>query len=104
MPTAWKRILIIAWIVLEGNPWRDRAGGATLTCRIAGRGLLNTCTVLNEAPARAGFGQAALALAPAYRMADTDQAGLATDGGLVAIPIRFLAPTQTGSRLRSVSY
>lgn len=80
------------------------AGGATLTCRIGAKGLLNTCTVGNEAPARAGFGQAALALAPAFRMADTDETGLATKGNQVAIPIRFVAPTLTGSRLRSVGY
>lgn len=80
------------------------AGGATLTCRVDARGLLNTCTVANEAPARAGFGQAALALAPAFRMADTDEAGLATNGAQVAIPIRFVAPSLTGSRLRSVGY
>jgi TonB family protein len=80
------------------------AGGATLTCRIDAKGMLHTCTVANEAPAKAGFGQAALALAPAYRMADMDQMGLATQGNQVAIPIRFVAPTPTGSRLKSVGF
>ncbi len=80
------------------------AGGATMTCRIDAKGLLNTCTVANEAPAKAGFGQAALALAPAFRMTGTDETGLATDGNQVAIPIRFIAPTLTGSRLKSVGF
>jgi TonB family protein len=80
------------------------AGGATLTCRIDAKGLLHTCTVANEAPAKAGFGQAALALASAFRMADMDQMGLATAGNQVAIPIRFVAPTPTGSRLKPAGF
>ncbi len=80
------------------------AGGATLNCRIDAGGLLHTCTVANEAPAKAGFGQAALALAPAYRMMQVDETGLVTSGHRVAIPIRFMAPSLTGSRLRSVGF
>ena len=45
-----------------------RPGQAVLECAIRPDGTLDACGVITEAPAGAGFGQAALALAPMHRM------------------------------------
>lgn len=67
-------------------------GRATLACRIDGKGRLVACHVASEAPLAAGFGQAALALAPHFQMKPIDRNGRSTRGADVRIPIRFTLP------------
>jgi TonB family protein len=65
-------------------------GRATLACGVDAGGRLIGCTVASEAPAAAGFGQAALALSPSFQMKPLSKDGVATGGGAVRIPIRFM--------------
>lgn len=70
-------------------------GGAAFTCTVAADGSLQACTVVREDPAGYGFGQAALSLAPLFRMTKRD--GGSPAGVKVTIPIQFrhLRPDQT---------
>ena len=65
-------------------------GQAVLKCSVDSRGLLENCKVLEEAPTQMGFGAAALALTPHFRM---DPAlALANPGNAARLPIRFTLP------------
>lgn len=63
-------------------------GRVQLNCIVLADGRLN-CEVLNEEPQGHGFGDAALAVAQAFRMAQTSPDGQPTEGGRVRIPLRF---------------
>lgn len=67
-------------------------GEVQLRCRVAFTGDLVDCAVDQESPQGYGFGDAALKLAPAYRMRPETVDGVAVDTGLVVVPIRFRAP------------
>ncbi|MBL8555951.1 MAG: TonB family protein [Phenylobacterium sp.] len=68
-------------------------GRATLECGVDGEGRLTHCKVASEAPAAAGFGEAALQLAAEFRMKEKDRNGVNTNGGMVRIPFRFTTPS-----------
>jgi hypothetical protein len=51
--------------------------------------------VTSEEPAEFGFGQAALALAPHFRLSVWTEQGLPTVGGRVTLPIRYQLPPET---------
>jgi protein TonB len=68
-------------------------GRATITCRVDGEGRLGKCQLINEAPAGAGFGDAALALADRFQMKPVDKNGMATAGQDVRIPFKFTLPS-----------
>ncbi|MET0274983.1 MAG: TonB family protein, partial [Phenylobacterium sp.] len=67
-------------------------GRAIIACRVDGAGTLSRCAVVAETPPGAGFGEAALALAPTFRMKAQDRAGAATYDANVRIPILFRLP------------
>ncbi|THD75278.1 MAG: TonB family protein [Phenylobacterium sp.] len=67
-------------------------GGATIGCDVAADGKLLKCKVLKESPAGAGFGKAALKLSERFQMKPMSKDGVATGGGKVRIPIRFMIP------------
>jgi len=69
-------------------------GRATLDCRVDSGGRLRGCAVAEEAPAQAGFGEAALALSPSFQMKPMSKNGVAVGGGAVRIPIRFILPAK----------
>jgi periplasmic protein TonB len=64
-------------------------GHASLTCGVLANGGLTGCRVLAETPAHAGFGEAALRLAPYFRMSPRTVDGQPVDGGTVNFGISF---------------
>lgn len=64
-------------------------GRAVIRCSVTVKGAMTGCTVLSEAPAGRGFGQAAVRLARYFRMSPRTVDGLAVEGAAVTIPIRF---------------
>lgn len=60
-----------------------------LGCTVQTGGYVADCAVEREEPAGKGVGQAALALAPHFRVTTWTMEGLPTVGGKIAIPLRF---------------
>lgn len=71
----------------------DVEGSAVISCKVTDLGQLVACTADREAPSGFGFGPAALALAPAFRMKPMQVDGRPTSDGTVRIPITFKLPT-----------
>lgn len=67
-------------------------GRATLGCDVAADGALAGCKVLSEAPAGAGFGEAAMKMSARFRMKPMSRDGHPVAGGVVRIPFKFLLP------------
>lgn len=65
------------------------SGNTIIKCRVDEAGRLTACEVVAEDPAGRGFGQAALALAPRFRMRTETRSGVPTAGAEVRIPIMF---------------
>jgi TonB family protein len=64
-------------------------GLAVMRCRVGRTGGLSTCRVVREAPRGAGFGEAALQMAPRFRMKPETMDGAPVAGGVVMIPVKF---------------
>jgi protein TonB len=79
--------------MLAAYPEEARRNGVTgsvvLTCLVTGRGTLTECVVTEETPANYGFGEAAIKLAPQFKMSPTTREGKPVEGGSVRLPIRF---------------
>lgn len=65
------------------------SGAGTIRCGVRTNGSLMNCAVVSESPADEGFGAAALALAPRFRMRPRTVNGRPATGGTVTIPMRF---------------
>lgn len=86
--------------VADGYPAAARAKGISgarvvLHCVVGTGGTVQDCQVTSEEPAEFGFGQAALALAPHFRLSVWTEQGLPTVGGRVTLPIRYQLPPET---------
>jgi len=69
---------------------QNRAGRARIGCSVVATGHLKECTILSEDPEGAGFGAAALKLAPKFQMTPILKDGRSTEGGVVIIPLNFI--------------
>lgn len=67
-------------------------GKVVLSCKVLDTGRLEACTAKSETPTDQGFAEAALSLAPGFKMRATTEEGQATAGGTVRIPIEFSPP------------
>jgi len=70
----------------------ELSGRAVLRCSVEHDGTMSGCGVLFEEPVDMGFGEAALALTPRFRLAARTRTGQPTAGGTVRVPIRFVMP------------
>lgn len=69
---------------------RDRVrGSATVDCELSANGRPKACVVKSESPAGAGFGRAALKLAPLYKVAQTKEVQLAGSRLQFVIAFRY---------------
>ncbi len=68
------------------------SGRAALVCAVDTYGALEDCSAEEESPKGLGFGAAAVALAPKFRMTPKMVDGRPVVGGSVRIPINFNAP------------
>jgi hypothetical protein len=80
--------------IVEGYPEAALKAGVdnarvVLGCKVQDRGTVGDCRVTNEEPAGYGIGQAALKLAPGFRLAVWTMEGLPTVGGQVNIPVVY---------------
>jgi TonB family protein len=77
-------------------PEKARAAGATgavvLDCAVAVGGAVADCKVAKETPQGLGFGEAALDLAPLFRMKAWTSDGRPVDGARIRIPINYEEP------------
>ncbi len=71
---------------------RGVEGIALVTCEVSKSGEMTGCAVEQEAPRGQGFGGAALALMPKFRMRPPTRDGVAVDGAVVRLPIQFRMP------------
>jgi TonB family protein len=67
-------------------------GRVVVSCVATAQGGLDNCQVISEAPPDAGFGAAALVLAPGFRMREVLSDGNPSVGLRFNIPIRFVPP------------
>jgi len=70
---------------------RGIGGEAVLHCQMGGDGRLVGCTA-EEAPEGSGFGRAALALVPVFRIQLPTRDGKPVSGVAITVPVRFLRP------------
>ena len=71
---------------------RGKEGAVTLSCMVTAQGVLNTCTVVSEAPGDYGFGDASLKIARFFRMKPQELDGQPVEGGQVNVQIRWKLP------------
>jgi len=90
--------LLVVW---PREAWRKGQGGkATISCTTTVQGLLRACQVIEEAPAGAGFGAAAITLSRQFVMKPAMKDGVPMEA-TVRIPINFASPGgSTGTYLR----
>lgn len=79
------------------------SGRATISCQVSVEGTLQRCAVVAESPVGVGFGQAALELAPQFRMKPQLVNGRPVGGATTRFPIVF--QTDGGdARANAVAY
>lgn len=71
---------------------RDTEGRATIRCVVSASGMLQDCAVVSEDPAGMGFGDAAMRMAPLFKMSPHTRDGTPVEGVPIVIPISFRLP------------
>lgn len=79
----------------RGAMAKDLSGRASISCQVDTVGTLVDCVVTEEYPRDEGFGQAALQLAPYFKMRPMTRGGQPVGGGTVRIPLRFTVEGRT---------
>jgi TonB family protein len=82
----------------------QKDGSAVLHCRVSLSGTLVDCTADQDTPADYGFGDAALKLAPAFKLLPQTENGKPVDTGRLNFRVRFEAPPTEPSILRRATY
>jgi TonB family protein len=67
-------------------------GHAVIVCRVTADGSMSACKLLSEEPAGMGFGEAALKLAPNFKLSATTSDGRSVEGVTIKIPMTFAPP------------
>jgi TonB family protein len=67
-------------------------GRAVVTCEVAAEGLMTNCVASDETPPGIGFSAAVVAAAKSFRMQPKTIDGQPVAGGIVRIPLHFVAP------------
>ncbi|HEX8569984.1 MAG TPA: TonB family protein [Caulobacteraceae bacterium] len=89
----WGRLPLAEQVVYPPKAKAAKVNGsAVLACTVAAGGQLQGCTVAKETPAGMGFGEAALGLAPHFRMKAWTSDGRPVDGAKVRIPVSYQDP------------
>ena len=70
-------------------------GGAIITCTVSEQGALASCRVAREVPTGYGFGQAAIDLAPDFKMAPAQVDGEVAPGAAVTLTVPFRSDDPT---------
>jgi protein TonB len=68
------------------------SGRSTVSCTVTEQGTLSACSVIEEEPNDAGFGEAALRMSRLFKMRPQTRDGQPASGGIVRIPIIFTLP------------
>ena len=68
---------------------KNLSGRVILSCTVTSEGSLANCTSSDEEPAGEGFGEAALKMAPLFKMKPLTRDGKPVEGGTVRIPLCF---------------
>lgn len=79
------------------------SGRAVMSCKVTDDGTLTACGIDSELPRAEGFGEAALRMAPLFRMRPETTEGESVGGGTVQIPIRFVTGGGAERHARLVS-
>lgn len=66
-----------------------KTGHVILACSVTGGGRLTECVVAEESPPGWGFGEAALRMAPLFKMRPITKSGRSVAGAHIRIPINF---------------
>lgn len=72
-----------------GAPASREGGRAIMDCVFTAEGTLSNCAVVSQLPVTGGFGDAAVAVAPRYRVAPVGADGVAVAGKPVRVPVIF---------------
>ena len=71
---------------------RGITGMVVLECIVSAKGAVPNCRVLSETPPGLGFGEAAIQMAGLFKMKPAWKDGVAVDGTVVKIPVKFQLP------------
>jgi protein TonB len=70
----------------------EMEGKAVISCTATAAGTLENCSVVSEEPQDFGFGDAAIKMAPLFKMRPTTADGEPVAGGTVRVPVVFKLP------------
>jgi TonB family protein len=79
----------IAKVYPEAALKRQMKGSASIKCRIADDGTFTKCSVVDESPAKYGFGAAALQMSSLFKVALKDDQGVDVKGVSVTVTLQF---------------